>query len=162
ASGGLQLRFDHYRYEADRLAFGQPASAVRFVGWWEGTPPFDTPCTVTVREGCDADPIDPCTDEGRLTLMSFVWPDQPERLAALRGALDVAARMPARVERATATDWLAAKLARPVTGATTVVFHSIVWQYLPPRDQQRVRETIEAAGQRALPDAPLAWLRFEP
>jgi hypothetical protein len=162
ASGGLQLRFDHYRYEADHLAFGDPTSPVRFVGWWEGSPPFDTPCTVAVREGCDVDPVDPSMEEGRLTLMSFVWPDQPDRLAALRGALDVAARVPVRIERAEAVDWLVAKLAQPATGAATVVFHSIVWQYLLPQDQRRVREIIEDAGRRALPDAPFAWLRFEP
>jgi hypothetical protein len=162
ASGGLQLRFDKYRYEADCLTFGDPASPVHFVGWWDGTPPFDTTCTVATREGCDADPVDPSTDEGRLTLTSFVWPDQPDRLASLRGALDVAARVPVRVERAEAAAWLDAKLAQTGPGVVTVIFHSIVWQYLPPRNQHRVRELIEDAGRRALPDAPLAWLRFEP
>jgi hypothetical protein len=162
ASGGLQLRFDHYRYEAGHLVFGTPGSPVRFVGWWDGLPPFDTPCAVAVREGCDRDPIDACTDEGRLTLMSFVWPDQGDRLAALRGALDVAARVPVRVERAEAADWLVAKLARPVAGAATVIFHSIVWQYLAVREQRRVRALIEDGGCRASADAPLAWLRFEP
>ena len=162
ASGGLHLRFDHYRYEAEHLGFGDSTSPVRFVGLWEGTPPFGTRCTVAVREGCDVDPVDPTTDEGRLTLTSYVWPDQRQRLAALRGALGVAARVPANVERASASDWLVAKLAQPARGFATVVFHSIVWQYLAPPDQRQVRETIEEAGSRATPDAALAWLRFEP
>src|SRR5262249_40047281 len=83
ASGGLQLLFDKYRYEADSVTFGDPGP-VRFVGWWDGMPPFDTTCTVASREGCDVDPVDSSTDEGRLTLTSFVWPDHHARLAPLR------------------------------------------------------------------------------
>jgi len=71
ASAGLHLRFDHYRYEAADLAFGDPASSVRFAGLWEGTPPFDAACTVAVREGCDVDPVNPATEEGRLTVTSL-------------------------------------------------------------------------------------------
>jgi len=162
ASGGLQLRFDHYRYEAGALTFGDPGSPVRFAGWWEGTPPLDTSCPVAIRQGCDADPIDPSTEDGRLTLMSFVWPDQQDRLATLRGALDVATRVPVHVDRADAADWLVSKLARPAHDTATVIFHSIVWQYLPPQHQRRVQEIVEDAGRRARPGAPLAWLRFEP
>ena len=162
ASAGLHLRFDQYRYEADDLAFGAPTSPVRFVGVWDRPPLFHTPYPVAVREGCDLDPVNPATEEGRLTVMSYVWPDQRDRLAALRGALKVAARVPAKVERADAADWLAAKLGQRTTSFATVVFHSIVWQYLSPEEQERVWRTIEEAGSRAIPEAPLAWLRFEP
>src|SRR5262245_59314623 len=44
ASAGLQLRFDHYRYETGRVSFGDPVAPVRFVDCWEGTPPLDVPC----------------------------------------------------------------------------------------------------------------------
>jgi hypothetical protein len=162
ASAGLHLRFDHYRYEAGPLAFGDPASPVRFVGPWDGTPPLGGACTVAGREGCDLEPVDPTTEEGRLTLLSYVWPDQAARLAALRGALEVATRVPARVERARGAVWLAPRLARPLPGIATVVFHAIVWQYLSADDRRRVGATIEAAGQRATSTAPVAWLRFEP
>ena len=162
ASAGLNLRFDRYRYEDGRRAFGDPGSPVRFVDVWEGGAPFDASCTVATREGCDLHPVDPTTDAGRRTLVSYVWPDQAERLALLRGALEVAARVPARVDAAGAPDWLARKLAEPVPGTATVVFHSIVWGYLPAADQGRARDAIERAGARATPEAPLAWLPFEP
>jgi hypothetical protein len=163
ASAGLHLRFDRYRYEAGGLAFGDAASPVRFVEAWEGTPPLDTPCAIVLlREGCDANPVDPTTEEGRLTLTSYVWPDQAARLVALRGALAVAARVPALVDRAPAAAWVAARLPGPMPGAVTVVFHSIVWQYLAPEDRQRIRATIEQAGRAASAAAPVAWLRFEP
>ena len=75
ASAGLNLRFDHYRYESGGIAFGDPASPVRFVDRWEGTPPFDVACTIVAREGCDVSPVDPTTPDGRLTLASYVWPE---------------------------------------------------------------------------------------
>jgi len=161
-SAGLHLRFDQYRYEAGDLAFGDPASPVRFVGLWEGTPPFNTTCTIAVRAGCDVDPVDPTSQEGRLTLTSYLWPDQEERLADLRGALEIAAHVPARVVQAAAPDWLGQQLAEPAPGVATVVFHSIVWQYLSDADRERIRHIIEKAAARASTDAPLAWLRFEP
>jgi hypothetical protein len=161
-SAGLHLRFDHYRYEATNAAFGDPASPVRFAGLWEGAPPFDATCAVAVRAGCDLDPVDPTSPEGRLKLTSYVWPDQSERLAELRGALEVAARVPASVARGAAAEWLGGQLAEPAPGVATVVFHSIVWQYLSHADRERVRCTIEEAGSRASTGAPVAWLRFEP
>src|SRR5262249_50981997 len=80
-------------------------------------------------------------------LVSYVWPDQHERLATLRAALEVAALVPARVERARATEWLARRLAEPATAdVATVAFHSIVWQYLADDERPLVRRTIEGAG----------------
>jgi hypothetical protein len=40
------------------------------------------------REGCDLEPVDPTTDEGRLTLLSYVWPDQAARLARFSARQD--------------------------------------------------------------------------
>jgi hypothetical protein len=116
---------------------------------------------VAAHAGELRDLVDPATQEGRLTLLSYVWPDQEGRLAALRGAIEIARRVPARVERADAAEWLEERLAAPAPGVATVVFHSIVMQYLPRAGRQRVRELIAAAGERAGPGAPLAWLRME-
>ena len=44
----------------------------------------------------------------------------------------------------------------------TVIQQSIVWQYIPPELRWRITAVIEAAGRRATPDEPLAWVRFEP
>jgi hypothetical protein len=95
--------------------------------------------------------------------VSFVWPDHGDRLAALRSALDVARASIPRVERAqAAADWLIARLARPVAGAATVVFHSIVWLYLALRPNDGCELSSKMPGAALLRRAPLAWLRFEP
>ena len=61
--------------------------------------PPSQPYVVTDRLGCDLDPLDPTTTEGRLTLSSYVWPDDLVRFERLRTALDIAARVPAVVLR---------------------------------------------------------------
>jgi len=163
SSAGLNLRFDHYRYEQDGAGFGPADSPVRFTGRWpDGIPPFDAPLQVVERAGCDRDPIDPTSEDGRLTLLSYLWPGQDERFAALHGALEVARRVPAPVERADLVDWLDVQLAMPRPGVATVVFHSIVWQYLPDSARDEARARIRAAGGRATEAAPIAWLRLEP
>src|SRR5205085_6713281 len=112
---------------------------------YEGArPPFE-PSSVDVaeRSGCDANPVDPTSDEGRLTLLSFVWPDQEERISLLRAALDTAPPIEAPVEKASAGDWLERSLAGPLpSGVATVVFHSIFWQYIDGDEQERVRPTL--------------------
>src|SRR4051794_3655809 len=147
-SAGLNLRFDAYRYEA---LWGPPDSPVHLVDRYEGDPPPFEPEHVRVADrcGCDRDPVDARSEEGRLALLSFVWPDQAERVALLRGALEVAARIPVGLERAAAADWLERVLDEPPTPrVATVVFHSIVWQYIEEDERARIRAAIERAGDR--------------
>jgi hypothetical protein len=163
ASAGLNLRFDHFGFEQDGTGYGDSESPVRFVDFWKGgRPPFDASCTVVERRGCDRDPIDAGSADGRLTLLSYVWPGQEERFELLRAALDVAGRVPVDVDRAEIADWLAEQLEVPQPGRATVVFHSIVWQYLDAEIRAAVRKTLDDAGARATSETPLAWLRLEP
>lgn len=163
ASAGLNLRWDHFAYDTGRGMAGDPDSPVRFSGVWEGEPPELPPTfAVAERAGCDRNPLDATTPEGRLTLMSYVWPDQIERFQRLEAAIEVARRVPATVERADAAEWAAARLAQPTPGVATVVVHSIVLQYLPAESRRRFRDALTEAGERASGGAPLAWLRMEP
>src|SRR5439155_935192 len=82
-------------------------------------------------------PVDPCSADGQITLLSCLWPDQRERIALLRGALEVARRVPLTIDAAGAPAWLAARLAAPARGVASVVFHSIVMQYLSAADRRR-------------------------
>jgi len=101
ASAGLNLRWDRYRYRSRDGAWGDPASPVQFDDMYEGdaAPPFEIPATIAERSGCDLDPIDPTTEDGRLSLRSSVWADQVGRLRLLDGALRVAREVPVQVER---------------------------------------------------------------
>jgi hypothetical protein len=163
ASAGLNLRWDHYRYQAGDGAWGDPASPVCLDGAFAQPPPFrPRQVRVTERSGCDLQPLDPATEGGALTLASFVWPSNRRRMDLLQGAIQVARAVPAEVERADAGAWLDRKLARPVPGSVTVVFHSVFVQYVARPARERIERALVRAGRAAGIDAPLAWLRMEP
>jgi hypothetical protein len=105
-------------------------------------------------------PVDATSTEGRLALTAYVWPDQVARLERLRGALALAQQSPPVVRRCGAGPFLDAAGLRP--GAVTVLWHSVMWQYLPTEDQARVGRRIEDLGEQATADAPFAHLFLEP
>jgi hypothetical protein len=117
---------------------------------------------VAAREGCDRSPIDPTTEDGRLSLRAYLWPDMIERRARLDAALAIATRAPASVEAADLGQWLETRLAVAAPGRATVVYHSIVWQYVDGASRDRMRAALRNAGEGADDGAPLAWLRLEP
>jgi hypothetical protein len=163
ASAGLNLRWDHFHYEARGERWGPPESPVRLCDFaTPPIPPFAVQAEVTERRGCDRNPLDPTSEEDRLTLLSFVWCDQVWRIRRLRAAFEVAAQVPALVDEANAPDWLEGKLVEDAAGSATVVFHSIFMQYLEERDRQRTVEALRVAGAAASDGSPLAWLRMEP
>ena len=116
---------------------------------------------VVERGGCDTNPLDPCSAEDRFVIMSYVPCDQIDRLERLSRALDLAQELPVPVARSDALEWLPARLDTLSPGAATVVFHSLVMQYLSEANRTQLRRVLETAGLRATNDAPLAWLRME-
>jgi hypothetical protein len=154
ASAGLNLRWDHYRYESASGAWGDPRSPVRFDGFFDVPPPMDREAKVAERRGCDLNPVDPTTEDGSLTLRSFIWPDQLERFRRLEGAIAVARRVPAVVERIGAAEFLERELATERPDVATVVYHSVFIQYVGAPERARIVNAIEHAN--------VAYLRLEP
>ena len=64
--------------------------------------------------------------------------------------------------RMNAAEFVERALALPqAEGATRVLMHSIVWQYVPADQQARVSAAMEAAGKLATAERPLAWIALE-
>jgi hypothetical protein len=164
ASSGLNLRWDRFRYDGEGFAWGPMDSPLTLKVELDGksAPSFPASVEIAARHGCDASPIDPASEEGELTLLSYIWPDQHERIARMRAALEVARAEPVAVERESAATWAERMLAEPAPGQATVIYHSIVSQYLDDTERDALFGTIRAAGERATASAPLAWLRMEP
>jgi hypothetical protein len=164
ASAGLNLRVDRFAYEIDdQVVLGDPASPVRLRRPWRGTfPAYDVDLDIVTRAGCDPAPLDPSDEADRLTLLSYVWPDQLDRIERLRGALLIAAVRPLVVEALPASAFLERELAEPTPGVATVVWHSVVRQYLERDERAAVDDVLAAAGARATDDAPLVRLSLEP
>lgn len=164
ASGGLNLRPHHVGYRLEDRVLGDPDSLLVLDPQWTGRPPADLTHRLRVvgRAGCDLNPVDVSTEDGRLHLSSFVWADQLDRWNRLRDALDLAATDPVRVERSAGPEWLAKQLARVERDVLTVVWHSVVWQYVSPADRAMGRAVLADAAAKATPTTPLALLVFEP
>jgi hypothetical protein len=161
ASGGLNLRADRFRMElSGGRSIGPDGSPVVLVSPWRGPPPPLRRLEVAARLGCDVAPVDPTTSEGRLGLTSYVWPDQRDRLERLRGALLLAAELPVTVETSGAGDFVDGL--DLVDGTTTVVWHSVMWQYVPRDEQARVERRLALLGAAAGAGAGLARLSLEP
>jgi hypothetical protein len=160
ASAGLNLRADHFHIPGEAGRFGHPSSPVVLPGGWQGQPPPAAEIEVIERTGGDHAPIDPVTPAGGLTLAAYLWPDQPDRLARLRGALTVAAAVPADLRREAAAQTLH-RIAL-ADGSWTVLWHSIVWQYFDEAQRAAVADGIAALGAAATPAARFAYLFLEP
>jgi hypothetical protein len=161
ASAGLNLRADHFCYHDQHgHRYGRPDSPVQLPRAWAGRMlPADVP-EVVERLGCDVSPVDVSTDEGRLAVLSYVWPDQRERRTRLSHAFDVASHVPADVRRQDARAFVDDLTL--VEGTVTVLWHSVMWQYLEAPDQQAITAALQALGQQADTRRALAHLSLEP
>ena len=154
ASAGLNQLLPWFRFEGPAgadWAWGPPDSPVRLVGAVDGLGPAGLaplPFELVHARGCDPDPVDATSPEGRLLLTSFVWPFDLERHARLAGALEVAAAHPPTVEQGTAAEWLARTLAEldPDPQILDVVWHSISQLYWPPGEVEAVEAVLAARG----------------
>jgi hypothetical protein len=167
ASGGLNLQADRFRFtgpatgDEPGAAWGDPASPVVLEPAWTGARvPTGASLDVVERGGCDVHPVDVTTEDGRLTLTSYVWPDMAARHARLAGAITLARGRPVVVERADAASYVEGLRTEP--GTLTVLWHSVMWQYVPPDQQERVTARLAELGRSATPDAPLAHVFAEP
>ncbi len=162
ASAGLNLNVERMRYVVGGRALGDPASPLRFDEPWVGAPVADPAAAaarlrIVERAGCDRAPIDPATPAGALELAAFIWPDEPERLAKVTLAAQLAARHPVAVEQRSAAAWLVVQLAASAPDVLTVLWQSAFNQYLDADERAALRSAFTYAG-----GGPRAWLTLEP
>ncbi|WP_439498789.1 DUF2332 domain-containing protein [Bosea sp. (in: a-proteobacteria)] len=164
ASAGLNLGFERYRYELGLGRWGEEAAPVVIRSEWRGAPPpLEAGLSVVARRACDLNPLDPSKPADRARVLSYIWPDQADRLRVTEAAFDAAALMPWRVERADAAAWVEARLSEDApAGRTRMLMHTIMWQYMPDETKQRIASAMARAGAAATRERPLAWLRMEP
>src|SRR3954447_9660941 len=144
ASAGLNLRWDRYRYTAGDLSWGPADSPVQLEFELEGQPStFPPKVEIGARHGCDASPIDPTPEEGRLTLLAYIWPDQAERIARMQAALKVSSELPVEVDREPAARWTKRVLSESKPGQATVLYHSIVMQYLSDDERGVFNDNVQ-------------------
>ncbi|MDE2362800.1 MAG: DUF2332 family protein [Hyphomicrobiales bacterium] len=164
ASAGLNLLFDQYGFDlGEGREWGPRDSKVRIFSPWSGvSPPLDAAIEIASRDAVDLRPVDAREKNDRERMLAYIWPEQLARVARIEAALDVVAQSGLRVEAGDALAWLRAKMAAaPKAGVCRVVYHSVFAQYLPLDVRHALRAEIGAAGARATPEAPFAWLAME-
>ncbi len=161
SSAGLNLRADRFGYLDDTgRRFGADPSDLVLEGAWRGRPLEPRQPHVVERVGSDLHPVDPTTTEGRLRLTAYVWADQEVRHERLRAAFRVAAEVPVEVRAQDAVSFVDAL--DLVEGTTTVLWHSVMWQYLGAAEQDAVASRLDVLGAGATATRRLAHLRAEP
>ncbi|MEX0338146.1 MAG: DUF2332 domain-containing protein [Arenibacterium sp.] len=158
ASAGLNLAWDRYAVVVGDMRYGPTEPVLTLTPEWHGQPPVPMPIRVEDAQGVDLNPLDTTQPADALRLLSYLWPDQPERAALTRAA--IAARN-APVHRSDAIDWLETRLKAQPDGRLHLIYHTIAWQYFPAAAQERGTALIEAAGSKATESRPLAWLSLE-
>jgi hypothetical protein len=162
ASAGLNVSWDRFHYRTKAWAWGGDSPVEIDTDWNGAPPPIDAKPNVRHRAACDLNPLDIDDPAQLLRLRSYIWPDQPERLARFDGAVELARQAQVKVERADAAVWLKQKLGERARDAATIVYHSIFLQYPPREARAAIADAIREAGESATTHAPLAWLRLEP
>ena len=149
ASAGLNQLIAQFRISGVGWVWGPEDSPVQLPDAVEGMMPTPDGIEIVAARGCDLDPVDPTSAEGRLRLTSFVWPFDLHRHARLAGALELATTRPPTVDRASAADWLARQLSEepemdPMM--LTVVWHSVTQLYWPAKELAAVEEILAGYG----------------
>jgi len=159
ASAGLNLRADHFRITGRGVSVGPASSPVQMPDAWLGSLPPAREISIVERTGGDLAPIDPVSEAGRLRLSAYVWADQVARFQRLRGACDLAAEIPAvmRTEPASAT--VAGIKLEP--GTWTVLWHSIMRQYLDQEQNAALDAGVARLGAEATGSARFAHISLE-
>ncbi len=162
ASAGVNTMMGRYRYDLGGVTVGPSLSRMTIAPQWRGPPPTDGKVEIVAARGCDQSPVDLTDPEQALRLKAYVWPDATERMARIDTAIAMAERMPPELVKMDAGEFVRERLAQPQEeGVTRVLFHSIVWQYLPEPTQQAITASMEEAGEKATAGRPLAWVALE-
>ena len=162
SSAGINTMMERYFFDLGGVTVGPEDSPMRIVPEWRGSaPPATSPEIVSIR-GCDIAPFDLSDPEAGLRLKSYVWPEAFERMGRIDAAVELASQHPPDVVKMDAASFVEEALEKPQeAGVTRVLFHSIVWQYIPDDQQQRIRDAMARAAEAATHDKPLAWVSLE-
>ena len=162
SSAGANTMIERYAYDLGGVRTGPADSPVLIRPDWQGPPPPAVGLDIVAIHGCDQAPIDLADHAAALRLKSYIWADMTERLERLDAIERLARERRPDVVQADAADWVEHQLALPqAAGVTRVLYHSIVWQYIPEAGRARIEAAMAQAGAAETPGRPLAWLALE-
>ncbi len=159
ASAGLCLYPDRWGYAwttpGGRTVVGpEPRLKCRVTG---PAPLPTAPLDVAWRGGIDLHPLDVTDDDATAWLETLVWPENADRRAVLRHAVEVARTDPPHLVAGDLLDELPALVAEAAPHGEVVVFHTAVIMYLSAAD----RERFDAMMRGLVADGVCRWVSNE-
>jgi len=162
ASAGVNTMIERYRYDLGGVTVGPEDSPMRIAPEWRGPKPPAGEVEIAAIRGCDVAPVDLSDPAEALRLKAYVWPDALDRMGRIEAAAALAAERPPLLERKDAGTFVEERVESPQEqGATRVLYHSVMWQYLPEATRRSITASMEQAGAHATRERPLAWIRLE-
>ncbi|QZH76473.1 MAG: DUF2332 domain-containing protein [Erythrobacter sp.] len=162
ASAGINTMMGRFGFDLGGVRTGLSESPVQIVPEWRGPPPPDHPVEIVGAKGCDVAPVDLTDPTQALRLKAYIWPDATERMARMDAVIAMAEQEPPDLAKQDAAHFVAERLAAErQAGVTRVLFHTVMWQYLPIATREAITQAMEAAGALATVEKPLAWIAVE-
>jgi hypothetical protein len=162
ASAGINTMMARYGYDLGGVKAGPQDAAMQIVPEWRGWPPPAYPVEIISVKGCDIAPVDLTDADQAQRLQAYIWADATERMTRMEVAIALATEQAPDLVEMDAAQFVAERLAAvQEAGVTRVLFHTVMWQYLPQATRDAIRDMMNAAGERASADKPLAWIRVE-
>lgn len=162
ASAGVNTMMDRYHYNLGGVTVGPERTPMQIKPEWRGEAPPAAPIEIVAIRGCDVAPVDLSKPAQALRLKSYVWPEATERMVRIDAAIDLASDNPPDLVAMDAGAFVDERLAAPQDESVTrVIFHSVMWQYMPVETRDQITSAMERAGNQATPEKPLAWIRLE-
>lgn len=162
ASAGVNTMMERFWFNLGGTQAGPVDSPMRIVPEWRGVAPPQASVEIVGIKGCDRAPVNLADPEQALRLKSYVWAEVTERMGRIDAAIALAAQRAPDVVQMDAADWVDKRLSAPQADDTTrVIFHSIVWQYLPPETRAQIESAIAQAGAASSASKRLAWVQLE-
>lgn len=162
SSAGINLMLDRYHYDLGGVQVGPSDAVMHFKPEWQGTAPPDKQIVIVSTKGCDVAPVDLTDPNQSQRLKAYIWPEHTIRFERMEAAIRAATERKPDLTKINAAEFVERELAKPQDpGTTRMLMHSIVWQYVPADQQERVSAAMEAAGASATAETPLAWVSVE-
>lgn len=161
ASAGLNLNAGDYGLVAGSAHYN-PTSLIQLEPEWRGEDIDFVSIKIDQRSGCDLLPVDFQQNDNRLRLLSYVWPDQLDRVRLIKAAIAYSLSDRAiHVVKEDAIEFLQQALASRTRNQLKIIQHTIAWQYFPDELKQRGEALFETYGAKASNTAPLARIAME-
>ena len=162
ASAGINTMMGRFHFYLGGVQAGPSQSEMRIAPEWRGLPPTANPVEIVSARGCDLGPMDLTDPAQALRLKAYVWPDATERMVRMDAAIALASQAPPDLVQQDAAAFVADMLAQQQEpGVTRVLFHTVMWQYMPNATCDAITAAMETAGAAATSERPLAWIKAE-